>query len=51
MQGSSSPCKEGNHSPRLFLTGNSTGSLEIVMVLQEALLARQRFLGIDDSML
>ena len=51
MQGSSSPCKEGTHSPRLFPTGGSTGSLGIVRVLQEALVARQRFLGIDDSML
>ena len=51
MQRSSSPCKEGTHSPRLFSTGSSIGSLGIVRVLQKALLARQRFLGIDDSML
>ena len=51
MQGSSSHCKESAHSPRPFPTGGSIGSLGTVRVLQEALLARQRFLGIDVSML
>ena len=52
MQGSSSPCKEGYHSPRLFSTGrlywlawDCEGSARSLCSLASV------FLGIDDSML